>query len=411
MTVLTKQHETRPGRTTVSSIESSNVEPNDVLDLHVVMLNNYVRPHHAAAYRELAKRVRKLTILLSVSMEPNRTWTPEWQGLDVRVQNNWMFTTRWRHTAGFQEPNYIHIPVDTNRQLKQLKPDIVFSYEMGMRTLFSCWYRLWHRNIPLVMVGNMSEHVEGERGIARRLLRRLICRGVDYFTYNGPSCQRYLESLTRPANRLFPLSYCIDDRSVYAGPLVTPKGLARRLLYCGSLSERKGILQFARAISKWCTQNPRQPVVLSIAGLGPLKDEIARCTGGNLTIEFLGECDASQLRDAYRDADINVFPSLADEWGLVPIEAMGSGQPVLGSIFAQSVEAVCREGENGWLFDPTNEQDICAAIDRAMTCSDSQLVAMSKAARESVAHITPGRTANEILDLIHVACPNVATTM
>ena len=58
------------------------------LDAHVVLLNNYVRPHHVAAYTELAKRVRALTVLLSVPMEPDRNWQPQWEGLDVRVQKN-----------------------------------------------------------------------------------------------------------------------------------------------------------------------------------------------------------------------------------------------------------------------------------------------------------------------------------
>ena len=44
----------------------------EVLDVHVVILNNYVRVHHAVSYVELAKRVRKLTVLLSVPMEPNK---------------------------------------------------------------------------------------------------------------------------------------------------------------------------------------------------------------------------------------------------------------------------------------------------------------------------------------------------
>lgn len=376
------------------------------LDAHVVLLNNYIRPHHVAAYTELAKRVRALTVLLSVPMEPDRNWQPQWNDLDVRVQKNWMFTTRWKHSSGFAESNFIHVPIDTTRQLKELNADIVFSYEMGMRTFLSCWYRRFHPKVPLVMVGNMSEHVEAERGLARRLLRRSICRGADYFTYNGPSCKRYLESLSLPSDRMFEIPYCIDSSVVYDGPRELSTSNERNLLYCGSLSERKGIVQFTQMMRQWCDLNPQRKVNFSVAGKGPLKDTIAGLAGQNLEITFLGECDKSELANAYREHDIVVFPSLADEWGLVPIEAMRSGLPVLGSFFAQSVEAHCEEGKNGWTFDPTNEHDLKSAIGRAMACSDQQLVDMGQYARESVAHVTPQRSAEHFCRLIESALPH-----
>ena len=87
------------------------------IDAHVVILNNYIRKHHVDSYRELAKRVRKLTVLLSTPMEPDREWDTQLSDLDVRVQKNLMFTTSWKHSTGFREPNYIHIPVDTMSQL------------------------------------------------------------------------------------------------------------------------------------------------------------------------------------------------------------------------------------------------------------------------------------------------------
>jgi glycosyltransferase involved in cell wall biosynthesis len=376
------------------------------LDAHVVLLNNYVRPHHVAVYTELAKRVRQLTVLLSVPMEPDRTWQPEWNDLDIRIQKNWMFTTRWKHSSGFAEPNFIHVPIDTTRQLKKLDADIVFSYEMGMRTFLSCWYRRFHPTVPLVMVGNMSEHVETERGMFRRLLRRSICKVADYFSYNGPSCKRYLESLSLPADRLFEIPYCIDSTAVYDGPREVSDSAKRRLLYCGSLSERKGVVQFTRVLRAWCDDNPQRKVTLSIAGKGPLKANIAKMQNQNLEIDFLGECDKAELAEAYGVADIAVFPSLADEWGLVPIEAMSSGVPVLGSFFAQSVETYCEDDRNGWTFDPTNQCDLRSAIERAMACSNDQLLEMGTYARQSVAHVTPQRSADLFCQLIEHAVPH-----
>ena len=189
---MSSLQQTRPLQQ-MTSEEGVSDTSSDLIDAHVVILNNYLRRHHVVAYKEIARRVRKLTVLLSVDMEPDRQWEAQWDGLDVIVQKSKMFTAKWRHSSGFSEDNFIHVPIDTRKQLKALKPDVILSYEMGMRTLLCSFYRMFRRDCRLVMVGNMSERIERERGIFRRALRKAILRGVDFFSYNGPSCKRYLK--------------------------------------------------------------------------------------------------------------------------------------------------------------------------------------------------------------------------
>lgn len=393
----------------MSVVEHEISKDLNCIDAHVVILNNYIRKHHVDSYRELAKRVKKLTVLLSTPMEPDRDWDAEWADLDVRVQKNWMLTSIWKHSSGFREPNFIHIPVDTTSQLKQLKPDIVFSYEMGMRTLLSSWFRRFHPSVPLVMVGNMSEFIERERGVLRRMLRWMIRRGVDFFTYNGPSCKRYLESLSISEDKLFHLPYCIDTDSVYNGSRVVDHDSTGsiRLLYCGALSQRKGILEFAQTLNRWCQLHPNRRVIFEIAGTGSLESEILKHQSSSLEIVMLGNCDTVQLRDAYQRANICVFPSFADEWGLVPIEAMASGLPVLGSAFAQSVEAVVEDDVNGWVFEPDDVDSMFDGIDRALSCDQQQLLDMGRDAREAVADISAETTGEKFSEIVEsILFPN-----
>ena len=388
--------------------QQPTVEQNssDIIDVNVVLLTNYLRRHHVASFQEIQKRVRKLTVLLSVPMEPDRNWEAEWGGLDVVMQKNRMITANWKHSSGFSESNFIHIPTDTTKQLKRLKPDVILSYEMGMRTMLSSSYRLFRPKCRLVMVGNMSQHIEAERGPLRRSVRRIIKLGCDFFTYNGPSCKRYLKSLNISEEKLHPFPYCIDDDTAYRGPRHTPHLTVRKMVYCGSLSSRKGILQFATAARKWCESNAGQTIELHIAGGGELKQEISELGNENFVIKFLGNCDLAGLRSAYENADICVFPSLADEWGLVPIEAMASGLPVLGSFYAQSVEAYVTEGETGWVFRPDDQTEIEAAIGRAMQTTPERLLTMGETARVDVESISPANSANNICDLIRKINPN-----
>lgn len=104
--------------------------------------------------------------------------------------------------------------------------------------------------------------------------------------------------------------------------------------------------------------------------------------------------DVAELKTAYQYSDICIFPSLADEWGLVPIEAMASGVPVLGSSLAQSMKTYVNDNINGWTFDPTSTEDTLDSIDRALSCSPEQLLAMGQLAKKSVASISPSATAD-----------------
>ncbi|QEG23243.1 glycosyltransferase family 4 protein [Mariniblastus fucicola] len=370
-------------------------------DAHVVVLTNYLRRHHALVYREVAKHVGKLTLLLSTDMEPDRSWSAEWGDLDVTIQKNWMHTAKARHSTGFEEPNFIHVPIDTVGQLRRLNPDIVFSYEMGMRTALCGLFRMLRRRVPLVMVGNMAEHIEQERGPARRMLRRFVRGRVDFATYNGPSCHRYLNQIGFDENQLFHFPYCIDEEKTFDGVQRFSNDDHRNMIYCGSINERKNILPFARSLANRLNVcDDAKTVTLSIAGEGDLAEDVLALQSDRLQIRMLGNCGPGQLSEAYRDSDICVFPTLGDEWGLVPTEAMRSGLPVLGSVLAQSVEATVTDNENGWVFDPREPLSVEDAIDRALETPTSELAQMSVAARDAVSHVSPQFSAHQFCNAV-----------
>src|SRR4051794_35027336 len=109
-------------------------------DAHVALLTNFIPPYALPVYLELAQRVRKLTILLSTPMEVNRRWEPDWGGLDVRVQRTLTVQRPWKHPTGFREAASIHIPWDTTKTLKAIRPDVILSAQFGMRSLLSARY-------------------------------------------------------------------------------------------------------------------------------------------------------------------------------------------------------------------------------------------------------------------------------
>ena len=355
-------------------------------DLNAVVLINYLRRHHVSVFKEIEKHVGKLTILTSTPMEDDRSWAPEWEGLDVRVQKN--FTLTLNRSSGFREKNFLHFPYDSIGQLRRLRPDIVFSYEMGMRSLLSYFYKRTNMKTPLVLVGNMSYDLEVNRKTIRNTIRKWLVSRVDHFTYNGPSCQQYLEHLGIDKERQFFFPYCYDTRKVFHGDKTFSADGVKRFLYCGALSDRKGILPFTQTLAQFCDDHPGENILLEIAGTGQHEQALRELSRTNLKINLLGNCTAEQIKECYGRADFVVFPSFGDEWGLVPVEAWASGIPVIGSELAQSVSTYCKIGQNGWMIDPQDRDRIYHALLEASKIDHNRWSEMSAESRNSVAGIS-----------------------
>ena len=97
-----------------------------------------------------------------------------------------------------------------------------------------------------------------------------------------------------------------------------------------------------------------------------------------------------------------VFPTLADEWGLVVNEAMAAGVPVLGSRNSQAVEEMVEDGETGWVFSPERREEIPSALDRALSTPSDQLGAMRDGCRAR-ARFTPEAAAGGMLAAVEHA--------
>jgi hypothetical protein len=148
-------------------------------------------------------------------------------------------------------------------------------------------------------------------------------------------------------------------------------------------------------------QSPELMVDWTLIGGGPLLDELrAVSTPANLHVDWRGNCDAQQIRDAYRDHEIMFFPTRGDEWGLVVDEALHSGLVVIGNDRAQAVVTLIRDGFNGWVTDMDDAGSLAHAINSYATLDASERLKMRQRARESVVDRTPENAADQITTLV-----------
>ncbi len=87
---------------------------------------------------------------------------------------------------------------------------------------------------------------------------------------------------------------------------------------------------------------------LKIAGKGPDRDRLEKMAGDN--IEFLGYVSESEKQRLMAAAKAHVYPALNEDFGMVPVESMAAGTPVIG-VNEGFTQFQILDGKNGYTFD------------------------------------------------------------
>jgi glycosyltransferase involved in cell wall biosynthesis len=134
------------------------------------------------------------------------------------------------------------------------------------------------------------------------------------------------------------------------------------LLFVGRLRYYKGLDTLIRVL-------PRVPARLLVIGTGPMEKEwkaLARDTGVSDRIAWLGEVSDSDLPDIYHVSDIFVLPAshTSEAFGLVQVEAMAAGLPVVCTELGTGTSYVNRDGVTGFVVPPNDVDALCDALHR-----------------------------------------------
>ncbi|MFI4920421.1 MAG: glycosyltransferase [Gammaproteobacteria bacterium] len=246
--------------------------------------------------------------------------------------------------------------------------------------------------------------------IAARLKgdRALLCtsHGSDLFALDTAWVRPFKRHTLRRADAVTVVSEALRDKVRHLAPDVTaevlPMGVDMAqftpshdrtprdgLLYVGRLVQEKGIEELLRALT-----DPRlrsRQIRLRIVGSGPAEADlrsISKELGLASQVEFLGALTNTALPGLYRKAEALVFPSRLgpkgeqEGLGLVPVEAIACGCPVIASRLPAVAEVV-REGKTGFLFTPGDVASLVGCIARLF--ADPQAAARAAAGRQTLA--------------------------
>lgn len=159
------------------------------------------------------------------------------------------------------------------------------------------------------------------------------------------------------------------------------------IIYVGRMSMEKDLADLVEPLRRMPDAR------LALVGSGPHRRELERQFAGTNTV-FTGYLSGAELATAYASADVFAFPSTTETLGLVALESMAAGVPVVGAD-AGGIPFVIHDGVDGFLV-PAHDPD--ALVDRLTRLgSDAGLRARMGAAARQEAERHSWRSATEAL--------------
>ena len=198
------------------------------------------------------------------------------------------------------------------------------------------WMLTYESTEVIVNSNFMKGHIQGLFGLPFEKIN-VIPNGINLTNFNG--IERDYE---------FRRQYASDNEKI--------------ILYMGRLVYEKGIQHLISAMPK--ILNGYNDAKLIIAGKGGMTDELkaqAEALGISNKVYFTGYLDAKQVQKMYKCADVAVFPSTYEPFGIVALEAMLAGVPTVVSDVG-GLDEIVEHGVTGMKSYAGNSNSIADSI-------------------------------------------------
>jgi glycosyltransferase involved in cell wall biosynthesis len=386
-------------------------------------------PHHLGGYEVVCRGVmdrfaaggHDVLVLTSDTRLPDREEPDDSQGgvsVERTLQGWWDWESHGQLQASFRQ----RLAIERHNQravrdvLERFRPDVVSIWSLVYLS-FSIVTRVERAGVPLVVSlgDDWITYAPGLDEWTRMFDRRPWLRSVARLTGVETRLPTFAGATVTAASEMIRDSVAKTARWKFADvPIIRmgietrdfpladphPERWAWRLLYVGRVVPNKGIATAIKAL-------PSLPeeARLDVDGYGApeVVDELAalaRRLGVSDRVTF-GRSPRSALAGRYREADVVLFPSeWAEPFGLVPLEAMARGTPVVATGTGGSGEFL-HDDVNCLLFPPGDPAALAGAVRRL--AADVELRRrIAEGGARTAGEMTIDRYA-ERLEAVHVA--------
>jgi glycosyltransferase involved in cell wall biosynthesis len=339
--------------------------------MNILLMTNTYLPHVGGVARSVATfeqeyRRRGHNVLVVA---------PEFEG-QAEVEPNVVRVPAIQHFNGSDFSFPVPVPGLLQTALREFKPDIVHSHHPFL--LGAAAVRIAKsRQIPLVFTNHtLYEHYTHYVGSETNMLARFI-------TTLTVGYSNLCDAVIAPSRSVADM---LHSRGVQSHVFIVPTGIETERFaagdgnalrrefslpedafivgHVGRLTPEKNLPFLARAVVQFVKRTPHARFL--VVGAGPSEDDIRgifREAGLLDRLHMVGVCQGQRLIDAYHAMDVFGFASQTETQGLVLVEAMAAGRPVV-ALDGPGVREVVESGINGELLAEQDEDAFAATLGR-----------------------------------------------
>jgi glycosyltransferase involved in cell wall biosynthesis len=336
----------------------------------------------------LVARGHDVHVMAPAASRKHGTWVEEHEGQKMTAHR--LYSWRWYPHDWLRFAIPWRIKQNSARVIDEVKPDVVHfqshiivgrglsieAQKRGIRIIGTNHF-MPENMLEFTMIPKSTQ--EWATGLAWKAAKRTFGRAEAVTTPTQKAAQ-FLEKFTglRDVHAIS----CGIDAGNYQ-PNFSPR-TENRILFVGRVTGEKQIDVLLNAVTKLPAALDAK---LEIVGGGDqLKNlqHLAETLGISDRVTFTGYVTDEELRQAYTRASVFAMPSIAELQSIATMEAMASALPVVAAD-AMALPHLVHDGENGYLFEPGDTDDLAGRLEHVLTLPKDQLDALKNASLRIVA--------------------------
>ena len=360
----------------------------------IVIITEIISPYRIPVFNALARH--KGVDLHVIFLAENDPTERQWLVYKDEIRFSYQVLPSWRRRVG---RHILLLNWGAEAALRQAAPDFVVC---GGYNYVSSWQSMrWARRnqVPFILWAESTRKDLRSGHALIEFLKTKFLHGCEAFVVPGKSSFDYLRNYGVPEEMILTAPNAVDtlffsqraevirrDAAMHRQALGLP---ARFFLFVGRLVPEKGIFDLLRAYEA-LPPEARKEMGLVFVGDGAARSALhqraAAITPG--AIHFAGFKQREHLATYYALADVLVFPTHTDTWGLVVNEAMACGLPVICSSAAGCVADLIENGWNGRVVSGGGIGQLASAMDELASNAELRSL-MGQRSRQRIAQYSP----------------------
>ncbi len=328
--------------------------------IKIVIISNYI-PHYRYPVFKKMKDSGKYDMTIYTTMPLSSSVESARKQLSLIYPKGINIDLRTRHLkVRVGQKEKINIPVLLPFNLYASKPKIIISGNMGSASLVSMVVAKILKVPFVIWTEEIKVNADDTSRLQKIFRSILLPRTTAFLTWGNPA-KDYLQEKGFSEEKLYYCAQAVDNEWWIKTTKnhdtqkikLRMKLFGRVFLLAGQHIPRKG---FDKVLDAWSRldRDIQKANHLVVAGEGEENNNLKQIAQKARipNILFTGQKNQSELSEIFSAADVLIFPSLVDVWGMVVNEAMCSGLPVLASKYAGSSHELIISEEYGELIDP-----------------------------------------------------------